>query len=118
MGEMVSEYRDEPLRENYAPSHTPGEKLMGSRLSSIFKGSTVWVIPFSVKHGDKITAMAMNCNSYTTSLMEVSEPFQAYIEDYDGHFLKLRSDHYYCLKIDINEIKDLIPCTNGPEKND
>ena len=37
---------------------------------------------------------------------------------FPAHDVKLRSDHYYCLKIDISEIKDLIPCTNGPEKND
>lgn len=112
---MTIETQKVPFGEYYIPGHSPRERNIGKKLSSLYKGSPVWIIPLSSKYGDDITAMAMNCVSYSSSLIELAEPFRAHIEDYDGHFLRLRSDHYYCLRIDIGDLKDLIPCSEAAD---
>lgn len=115
---MIDNFQNEPLTEYFVPSHTPHEKAISRKLSRLFKGSAVWITPLSSKYGDDITAMAINCVSYSTSLIEINEPFRAHIEDYDGQFLRVRSDNYYCLKIDIGDLKDIIPCARGLEGQD
>ncbi len=108
---MTTEYRGEPFAEFSVPSHSPREKKIGNKISRMFKGAPVWIVPLSTKYGDDITAMAINCTTYSTSLIELSEPFRARLEDFDGQVLRIRNDHYYCLKIDVGDLKDIIPCT-------
>lgn len=108
---MTIKIQNEPMPEYYIPSQTPREKNIGNKISKLYKGSSVWIIPLSARYGDDVTAMAINCLSFSTSLIEIAEPFQAYIEDYDGQFIRVRNSNYYCLKIDIGDLKDLIPCT-------
>ena len=110
---MTNGVQKEQLQEYFVPSHTSHEKNIDRTLSRLFKGSSVWIIPMNVKHGDEKTALALNCTSNSSTLIEMPEPFQAYIEDYDGQYLRLRSDRYYCLKMDVRWLKDLIPCAEG-----
>ncbi len=112
---MTNGVQREPLQGYFVLSHSSQEKNIDSILSRLFKGSSVWIIPMSAKHGDENTALALNCTSNSSSLIEMSEPFQAYIEDYDGQYLRLRSDRYYCLKMDVRGLKDLIPCAEGAQ---
>ncbi len=113
---MTNEIQNVPMPEYYIPSQSPREKIIGNKISKLYKGSSVWIIPLSARYGDDVTAMAINCLSFSTSLIELPEPFQAYIEEYDGQFIKVRNSNYYCLKIDIGDLKDLIPCA-GAEKS-
>ena len=109
---MTNEYQKETFSEYYLPSQSPLEKMIGAKISRMFKGASAWLIPLSCKYGDDVTAVAINCTTYSTSLIELSEPFKAFIEDFDGQFLKIRTDHYYCLKVDLGDLKDIFPCSN------
>jgi len=40
--------------------------------------------------------------------IELSEPFQGVLEDFDGTYVYIRTDKYYCLKVDINELKNVV----------
>ncbi len=110
---MAKGIQKERPSEFFVPTHSSQGKNIDNILSRLIKGSSVWIVPLSVKQGDENTAQALNCTSNSSSLIEMTEPFQAYIEDYDGRYLRLRSDRFYCLKMDIRGIKDLILCTKA-----
>ncbi len=112
---MAKGIQKERPSEFFVPTHSSQGKNIDNILSRLIKGSSVWIVPLSVKQGDENTAQALNCTSNSSSLIEMTEPFQAYIEDYDGRYLRLRSDRFYCLKMDIRGIKDLILCTKAPD---
>ena len=110
---MTIDTPKEQMPDYYVPGQTPREKTIGKTISRLYKGSGIWIVPLSAKYGDDITAMAINCTTYSTSFIELCDPFHANIEDYDGQFIKVRTNHYYCLKIDIADLKNLIPCAEA-----
>lgn len=102
----------EKFQAYFSPYHTPVEKSIANRISGLFKGSRVLVKPLSVRYGDDITAVGMACTQFTGSATELHEPFKAYLEEFDGQYLKLRTEHHYCLRVDIADLRDLLPCAS------
>lgn len=84
------------------------EKEIVLRARRIPKGSKVAVYPMSTLFGDMFTTYASSCSGLNSAPIELSQPFQAIMEDFDGSYLYLRTDQFYCIKVDINEIRDLV----------
>ncbi len=82
------------------------------KLAHICKGQKVVVFPQSMKYGDESTAIGVPCSTYESNPVELFDPFEAFLEDFDGEVLKLRTNSLYCLKvalIDLADISDLSP---------
>ena len=84
------------------------EKEIVLRVRKIPKGAKIAVYPMSSSYGDIFTAYAVSCFGVDAMPIELSEPFQGVLEDFDGYYLYVRTDKYYCLKIDINELKNVV----------
>ncbi len=84
------------------------EKEIVLKARRIPKGSRIAVYPMSTIFGDIFTTYASNCFGLNEAPIELSQPFQATLEDFDGSFLYLRTDRFYCIKVDINEIRDIV----------
>ena len=61
----------------------------------------------STTYGDIFTAYAVSCYGSEGMPIELSEPFQGVLEDFDGTYVYIRTDKYYCLRVDINELKNV-----------
>lgn len=82
------------------------------KLAYINKGQKVVVFPQSMKYGDDSTAIGVPCSTHESNPFELYDPFEAFLEDFDGEILKLRTNSLYCLKvalIDLSDISDLSP---------
>lgn len=84
------------------------EKRFAQKLSRMQKGSKVAIIPLSVDYGDDITAIGVPGSFSNESPVELKDPFEAYLEDFDGEVLRLRTPIHYCLKVSIADIKDIM----------
>lgn len=79
------------------------------KILKLRKGQSVAVFPLSVKYGDTHTAYGMRCHiSVDSAPIELSEPFQATFEDYDGASIFLRTENYYCIQVMVADLKDII----------
>ncbi len=84
------------------------EALIQNKLFNIQKGSRIFVIPFSISQGDRITTTGIPCeNDVDENSLEIREPFEAMFEDFDGKKIKMRTERFYCLTIHASEIKDI-----------
>ncbi len=88
------------------------EKELLRLLTNIRKGSKVAVVPLSTAYGDDINAIGIPCGDGIRSSIELTEPFHAILENFDGENLWLRTKTYYCLKVSIGDVKDIIPLVN------
>lgn len=84
------------------------EKEIILRMRQIPKGSRIAVYPMSTLYGDIFTTYAIPCYQPDGMPVELSEPFQGILEDFDGNYVYIRTDKYYCLKVDINELKNVV----------
>ena len=84
------------------------EKEIVLRVRRIPKGAKIAVYPMSATHGDIFTAYAVSCYGREGMPIELSEPFQGVLEDFDGTYVYIRTDKYYCLRVDINELKNVV----------
>ena len=84
------------------------EKRFTQKLSRMQKGSKVAIIPLSVDYGDDITAIGVPGSFSNENPVELKDPFEAYLEDFDGEVLRLRTPIHYCLKVSIADIKDIM----------
>lgn len=85
------------------------ENEIVGRLWRIPKGSKIAVYPLSTIYGDMFTAIAVICFGLEETSIELSEPFQGVLENFDGTFVYISSEKHHCLKIDVNELKDVVP---------
>ena len=69
------------------------------------KGTKLLVVPLSVNNGDDITAIGTNCSFLGESFVELNEPFQGYLEEFDGETLRIRNEQYCNLKVSVADIK-------------
>ena len=84
------------------------EKVFTRKISGMQKGSKVAIIPLSVDYGDDITAIGVPGSFSLENPVELKDPFEAFLEDFDGEVLKLRTPIHYCLKVSIADIKDIM----------
>ncbi len=94
------------------------ESQLREKIASIKKGAKVAIIPMSVSYGDHINAMGMPCGDGVRSGIELTEPFQAKLENFDGENLWLRTRSYYCLKVSISDLKDVMELTSETWKEE
>lgn len=87
---------------------SPHAESIASKISSMIKGEMIRIIPFSAKFGDESTAIAFPCTDGCGGPFEIHEPFEGYLEEFDGHCLKIRTDNHYCLKLDVAVLKDVL----------
>lgn len=78
------------------------------KLSGVCKGTRLHIIPLSTDKGDEYTAVGRHCTGFGESVVLLSEPFSAQLEDFDGETLLVRTDFYYRLKVPISNLKNLI----------
>ena len=84
------------------------EKEIVLRVRKLPKGAKIAVYPMSTAYGDIFTAYATLCYGTEGMPIELSEPFRGVLEDFDGTYVYMRTDKYYCLKVDINELKNVV----------
>ena len=83
------------------------EKIFTQKISGMQKGSKVAIIPLSADYGDSITAIGVPGSLSPENPVELKDPFEAFLEDFDGEVLRLRTPNHYCLKVSIADIKDI-----------
>lgn len=84
------------------------ESQLTLRVRMIPKGSNVAIFPVSTKFGDPLTAYGQICrDGKEVGAFEISDPFQAVIEDFDGKFIHLASEKYGRFKLAIREVRDI-----------
>ncbi len=81
------------------------------------KGAMLCVTPLSINYGDEITAIGTNCTFCGESFVELSEPFEGYLEDYDGETIRMRTDRYYNLKFSVADVKSVIQFPSASENS-
>lgn len=86
-----------------------GESELRAKIAKINKGTKIAVVPVSTEFGDEITAIGLPCAPYERATIELPEPFYASLEEFDGDTLWLRTKSYYCIKVAIADIRDVIP---------
>ena len=84
------------------------EDELRKKISGIRLGARVAVIPLSTAYGDDINAVGVPCADGQRSSIEITEPFYARLENFDGENLWLRTRSYYCLKVNISDVKDIM----------
>ncbi len=84
------------------------EKIFTQKILRMQKGSKVAIIPLSVDYGDSITAIGVPGSLSAENPVELKGPFEAFLEDFDGEVLRLRTPIHYCLKVSIADIKDIM----------
>lgn len=77
------------------------------KISKIRKGAKIYVIPFCAREGDKFTSIGVPCTNPARAAVELNKPFLAHLENFDGEVVWLRTQSYYCLKVGIEDIKDV-----------
>lgn len=79
------------------------------RVAGIVRGVRVAVLPLSLLYGDEITAVGITCTGSDRELHELSEPFEAVLQDFDGETLTLMTKVHGCIQVSIGDLKDVIP---------
>lgn len=72
------------------------------------KGTKLLIVPLSAEYGDDVTALGINCTFCGESYVELNEPFQGFLEDFDGEVLRIRTEHYYNLKVSVADVKSAV----------
>ncbi len=84
------------------------EKEIVLKARRIPKSSRVAVYPMSTIYGDLFTTYASSCYGFNEAPVELSQPFQATLENFYGSYLYLRTNQFYCVKVGINKIRDIV----------
>ena len=87
------------------------------RLSKIKNGSWIAVIPLSVAYGDDLNAVGFPCNVFQSTGIELTEPFKAILEKFDGENLLIRTDDYDCLKVNVGDLKEVMELVSDVRKD-
>ena len=94
------------------------ERIFTRKITGMLKGSKVAIIPLSVDYGDEITAIGIPGSFSSENPVELKDPFEAFLEDFDGEVLRLRTPIHYCLKVSIGDIKDVMALTSETWKEE
>ena len=89
------------------------DERMGRILRKIAPGQKIAVHPLSTRYGDILTAVAERCETFDLSPVSLDEPFQAEFLNFDGTMITVRTEKYQCLRININDLEDIVPFTPG-----
>lgn len=81
--------------------------LPQNRINHVQKGSRILVIPMSKLSGDRVTLLGYPCADGPGEPFEIRESFEAVFEDFDGENLRVWTPRFYCLRISLEEIKDI-----------
>ena len=74
----------------------------------LIPGQKIAVYPMSTRYGDMFTAEGRQCESTDLSNISLDEPFQAEFLDFNGDIIRVRTDRYRCLEINISDLNDLV----------
>ena len=85
------------------------EVQLRQKIIKMRKGERIAVIPQSKRYGDESTAIGVPCSSMESNPVELFEPFEAFLEEFDGEIIRLRTATFYCLKVSIADLMDAIP---------
>ena len=90
---------------------------MDDRLERIVRKLTprqrIAVHPLSTRYGDILTAVAERCETFDLSPVSLDEPFQAEFLNFDSTMITVRTEKYQCLRMNINDLEDIVPFTPG-----
>ena len=84
-------------------------------MEGLQKGVRLHVVPLSITHGDEITAIGINSTFSGESFVELNEPFQGNLEDFDGETVRMRTDQYYNLKFSVADVKSIMELPSASE---
>ena len=76
-------------------------------------GQRIAVHPLSTRYGDILTAVAERCDTFDLSPVSLDEPFQAEFLNFDSTMITVRTEKYQCLRMNINDLEDIVPFTPG-----
>ena len=76
-------------------------------------GKRIAVHPLSTRYGDILTAVAERCETFDLSPVSLDEPFQAEFLNFDSTMITVRTEKYQCLRMNINDLEDIVPFTPG-----
>ena len=79
------------------------------------RGTKLLVVPLSVNYGDDITAIGTCCSFLGERLVELHEPFQGFLEEFDGETIRIRNEQFGNLKVSVADLKSAVELTSGPE---
>lgn len=84
------------------------EREVVMKIRRLKKGDSIAIFPFSRKYGDFFNAVAFPCPGSGPDLpIQIEEPFKAEFISYDDSIIKVFSEKYYCLVMDISFIRDI-----------
>ena len=90
---------------------------MDDRLERIVRGlipgQKIAIYPLSTRYGDILTAYGERCETFDRSPISLDEPFQAEFLNFDGTMITVRTEKYQCLRMNINDLEDIVPFTPG-----
>ncbi len=71
------------------------EKQIVLKARKLAKGDRIAIYPMSLEFGDLFTTYAEKCYVHDSEPIELSQPFKAIFEDFDGTFLYIRTDDQF-----------------------
>ncbi len=90
-----------------------------SVIEGMQKGTRLRIVPLSAAYGDDITALGINSTFSGDAYVELNEPFNGFLEEFDGETVRMRTDQYYNLKVSVADIKNAVelPADSDSDKH-
>lgn len=85
-----------------------------TKIYGIRKGAKVLVTPRMMEDREPYNAFGIPCGSGERKVVELAEPFYAYLENFDGEVVWIRTVEYFCLKISVEDLKEVSVLVNSP----